>query len=144
MDLHRFDGVPDSDLDLQSKSKVGSGSASKRCRSTTLCQSSTGTFQRGKAKLYSRTRVADPIGSWPFRPISIFVLKFPLNHWENGSCSLTFYVKGVNSLIDSSLSRIIDGSVADKKIWHQIFFHPSLLLLFLDPGSGMGKNQDPG
>jgi hypothetical protein len=23
-------------------------------------------------------------------------------------------------------------------------FHPSLLLLFLDPGSGMGKNQDPG
>ncbi len=24
------------------------------------------------------------------------------------------------------------------------FFHPSLLLLILDPGSGMGKNQDPG
>ncbi len=24
------------------------------------------------------------------------------------------------------------------------FFHPSLWLLFLDPGSGMGKNQDPG
>ncbi len=24
------------------------------------------------------------------------------------------------------------------------FFHPSLLLLFLDPGSGMGKNTDPG
>ncbi len=24
------------------------------------------------------------------------------------------------------------------------FFHPSLLLLFLDPGSGMGKNQDQG
>jgi hypothetical protein len=24
------------------------------------------------------------------------------------------------------------------------FFHPSLLLLFLDPGSGMGKNPDPG
>jgi hypothetical protein len=24
------------------------------------------------------------------------------------------------------------------------FFHPSLLLLLLDPGSGMGKNQDPG
>jgi hypothetical protein len=25
------------------------------------------------------------------------------------------------------------------------FFHPSLFfLLFLDPGSGMGKNQDPG
>jgi hypothetical protein len=23
-------------------------------------------------------------------------------------------------------------------------FHPSLLLLFLDPGSGMDKNQDPG
>ena len=26
----------------------------------------------------------------------------------------------------------------------KIFFHPFLLLLFLDPGSGMGKNQDPG
>ena len=26
----------------------------------------------------------------------------------------------------------------------QIIFHHSLLLLFLDPGSGMGKNQDPG
>jgi hypothetical protein len=25
-----------------------------------------------------------------------------------------------------------------------LFFHPSLLLLFWDPGSGMGKNQDPG
>jgi hypothetical protein len=24
------------------------------------------------------------------------------------------------------------------------FFHPSLLLMFLDPGSGMGKNQDQG
>ncbi len=23
------------------------------------------------------------------------------------------------------------------------FFHPSLLLLFLDPGSGMGRNLDP-
>ncbi len=22
------------------------------------------------------------------------------------------------------------------------FFHPSLLVMFLDPGSGMGKNQD--
>ncbi len=26
----------------------------------------------------------------------------------------------------------------------QIVFHPSLLLLFWDPGSGMGKYQDPG
>ncbi len=30
-----------------------------------------------------------------------------------------------------------------KKVWLLIFFHPSLLLLFLDPGIGMGKNQDP-
>jgi hypothetical protein len=29
-----------------------------------------------------------------------------------------------------------------RKVWQQIFYHPSLLLLFLDPGSGMGKNQD--
>ncbi len=31
-----------------------------------------------------------------------------------------------------------------KKVWQEIYFRPSLLLLFLDPGSGMGKNQDPG
>ncbi len=31
-----------------------------------------------------------------------------------------------------------------RKVWHQIFFHLSLLLLFLDPRSGMGKIQDPG
>jgi hypothetical protein len=34
--------------------------------------------------------------------------------------------------------------MAPKKGLTNIFFHPSLLLLFLDPGSGMGKNQDPG
>ncbi len=34
--------------------------------------------------------------------------------------------------------------VTPKKVWQQICFHPSLLLLFLDPGSGMSKNQDPG
>jgi hypothetical protein len=33
--------------------------------------------------------------------------------------------------------------VAKKKVCKQIFFHSSLLLLFLDSGSGMGKNQDP-
>jgi hypothetical protein len=30
------------------------------------------------------------------------------------------------------------------KKYDKNFFCPSLLLLFLDPGSGMGKNQDPG
>jgi hypothetical protein len=34
--------------------------------------------------------------------------------------------------------------VATKKGVTTNFFHLSLLLLFLDPGSGMGKNQDPG
>jgi hypothetical protein len=35
--------------------------------------------------------------------------------------------------------------VATKKgLTTNFFFNPSLLLLFLDPGSGMGKNQDPG
>jgi hypothetical protein len=41
--------------------------------------------------------------------------------------------------------------VATKNGMTTIFFHPSVLLLFLDPGSeirdtgsGMGKNQDPG
>jgi hypothetical protein len=34
--------------------------------------------------------------------------------------------------------------VATKNGLTKFFFHPCLLLLFLDPGSGMGKNQDPG
>jgi hypothetical protein len=34
--------------------------------------------------------------------------------------------------------------VATYKGMTEIFFHPSFLFLFLDPGSGMGKNQDPG
>jgi hypothetical protein len=34
--------------------------------------------------------------------------------------------------------------MATKKDMTKNFVYPSLLLLFLDPGSGMGKNQDPG
>ncbi len=34
--------------------------------------------------------------------------------------------------------------VATKNGMTTDFFHPFLLLLFFDPGSGMGKNQDPG
>ncbi len=34
--------------------------------------------------------------------------------------------------------------VATKKGIRTNLVHPSLLFLFLDPGSGMGKNQDPG
>ncbi len=34
--------------------------------------------------------------------------------------------------------------MAIKKGMTTNFFHSSLLLLFLDPGSRMGKNQDPG
>jgi hypothetical protein len=34
--------------------------------------------------------------------------------------------------------------VATKKGMTTNFVHPSLLLLFLDPGFGMVKNQDPG
>jgi hypothetical protein len=33
--------------------------------------------------------------------------------------------------------------VAARKDMATNFFTPCLLLLFLDPGSGMGKNQDP-
>ncbi len=32
--------------------------------------------------------------------------------------------------------------MATKRYDNKFFFHPSLLLLFLDPGSGMGKIQD--
>jgi hypothetical protein len=34
--------------------------------------------------------------------------------------------------------------VATKKRYEKKIFSPLSLLLFLDPGSGMGKNQDPG
>jgi hypothetical protein len=34
--------------------------------------------------------------------------------------------------------------VATKKGMTKKFFHPSSSLRFLDPGSGMGKNQDAG
>ncbi len=34
--------------------------------------------------------------------------------------------------------------MATKECLTKFFFHPSLFYLFLDPGSGMGKNQDPG
>ncbi len=34
--------------------------------------------------------------------------------------------------------------VATEKVGQQNFFHPSLLLLFLNPRSGIDKNQDPG
>jgi hypothetical protein len=34
--------------------------------------------------------------------------------------------------------------VATKKGMKTNFLHPSLLLLFCDPGFGMDKNQDPG
>jgi hypothetical protein len=33
--------------------------------------------------------------------------------------------------------------LATKKGMTTNFFHPPFLFLFLDPGSGMGKNQDP-
>ncbi len=42
------------------------------------------------------------------------------------------------------LAQILWNLWLHKKVWQLIFFHLSLLLLFLDPGSGMGKNQDPG
>jgi hypothetical protein len=32
----------------------------------------------------------------------------------------------------------------EKSMLSKKYFHLSLLVLFLDPGSGMGKNQDPG
>ncbi len=61
---------------------------------------------------------------------------------------------GPNFFLQHFKNNIINNFVkfvATKKRFENFFFHPSLCLLFLDPGSGirdpgsgMGKNQDPG
>ena len=54
---------------------------------------------------------------------------------------------GLNFFLQQFKNKIIFNYVklvATKKDVTATFFHPSFLLLFLDPGSGMGKNQDPG
>jgi hypothetical protein len=54
---------------------------------------------------------------------------------------------GHNFFLQHFINKIIFNFVkfmATKKGMATNFFRPSLLLLFLDPGSRMGKNQDPG
>jgi hypothetical protein len=113
-----------------------------------------------------RIRIREPVPFWPLDPgsgIGYFLdlwSRIPNPHfWELND---NFWVK--NSIILWKLTQIFFFSTSKltlctilsslwllKKVWHQIFFRPSVLLLFLDPisgiqdpGSGMGKNQDPG
>ncbi len=54
---------------------------------------------------------------------------------------------GLNFFLQHFKNKIIYNFVkfmATKKLWQLFFVHPCLLMRFLDPGSGMGKNQDPG
>jgi hypothetical protein len=71
--------------------------------------------------------------------------------WELSDKSLgkKFYNSlktGPNFFLEHFKNKIIFNFVkfvAIKKVWQQISLHSSLLLLFFDPGSGTGKNQDP-
>ncbi len=112
-----------------------------------------------------RIRIRDPVPFWPLDPGSgIGFFRIPdldpgsqTHTFEN--LVTTFWAK--SSIILWKLAQIFFFSTSklkkctilwnlclDKRVWHQIF---SLLLLFLDPGSEirdpgsvMGKNQDPG
>ncbi len=67
------------------------------------------------------------------------------NFWFKSSIILLKI--GPNFFLQHFENKIIYNFVkfmATKKVWQPIFFHPSFLLLFLDSGSEMGKNQDPG
>ncbi len=51
-------------------------------------------------------------------------------------CKLAQINKIFNFVIFVAKKKVVPGTAN--------FFHPSILLLFLDPRSGMDKNQDPG
>jgi hypothetical protein len=57
-----------------------------------------------------------------------------------GKLSQNFFLQHIKNKIVLSFVKF----VATKNGLTQKIFHRCLLLLFLDPGSGMGKNQDPG
>jgi hypothetical protein len=59
------------------------------------------------------------------------------NSWKIGPNFFLPHIK--NKIIFIFVKFVATKNGLTKKI-----FHPCLLLLFLDPGSGMGKNQDPG
>ncbi len=97
-----------------------------------------------------RIRIWDPVPFWPLDPGSHipnpyfwelsdnFLGKKFYNALKIGPNFFLWHFKTKNYFQFCEICGYIN------KVWQEIFFHPSLLLLFLDPGSGMGKNQDPG
>jgi hypothetical protein len=105
-------------------------------------------------------RIRDPVPFWPLDPgsrIGFFRIpdlesRIPNPYiWEHGENYLRKNFKnslkfGPNVFIQHLKNKIIFNFVkflTTKKIITN-FFSPLSFLLFLDPGSEMGKNQDPG
>jgi hypothetical protein len=70
-----------------------------------------------------------------------------INFWVKNSIIFHFFENWPKFFSSAFQNKIIFNFVkfvATKKMYvNKFFFHPSLLLLFLDSGSGMGKYQDP-
>ncbi len=90
-------------------------------------------------------RIRDPVRFWPPDPGSgIDFFRIP----DLGSRNPNLYFWGLMTNFFLQQFKINIISILwffwlQKKVGQQMFFHPSLMLLFLDPGSGMDKNQDP-
>ncbi len=92
-----------------------------------------------RVRFFSGSRISDPGSQTHFFEslVSIFWVKSSmtiLKIWPN------FFLQHFKNKIIYNFVKF----VATKKGMTTNIFHPSLLFLFLDPGSGMGKNQDPG
>ncbi len=98
-----------------------------------------------------RIRIRDPVPFWPWNqdPGSRIAKPYFWKLSDNflGKKCYNSLKIGSNFFLQHFKNKIIFNFVkfvATKIGMTTIFFHPSLLLLFLDPGSGMGKNQDAG
>ncbi len=90
-----------------------------------------------------RIRIRDPVSFWPPGPKYFWELSdksFGKKFYNSLKTGSNFFLQHFKNKIISILWNLW----LQKKLWQQICFHPSLLFLFLDPGSGMGKIQDPG
>ncbi len=103
-----------------------------------------------------RIRIWDPVPFWPLDPgsgMNFFPDPGSQTHIFE-SLVTTFWVKSSELVqiffLQHLKNKIIFNFVkfvATNKVWHQIFFTLSLFCCCFwiwDPGSGMGKNQDPG
>ncbi len=124
----KFEVSPKDSMPLRLKAAMDS-SARYGTLSSILCRSS-------YFHLVLRIRIRDPVLFWPRDPlVTIFWGKSSIILWKLAQIFF-FSISKINNF---QLSEI-----CGYKKRYDSFFHPSLLFLFLNPGSGMGKNKDPG